>query len=111
MDVCSYLPGFDPETHFQKRRKRKFNIYQMTYDEVKQFDCGSKGNEKFPQQEKMKTSKPLLRDVIVAVENHIKSYATYEVDYNIEIKSSPEGDKKFHPAVEEFSDLSLQAGR
>ena len=49
--------------------------------------------------------KPLLSDVIVAVENHIKSYASYEVDYNIEIKSSPEGDKKFHPAVEEFSDL------
>ena len=53
----------------------------------------------------MKTSKPLLRDVIIAVENHIKSYATYEVDYNIEIKSSPEGDKKFHPTVDEFSDL------
>jgi glycerophosphoryl diester phosphodiesterase len=80
----------------------------MTYEQVQLFDCGSIGNSKFPQQEKLKTAKPLLRDVIIAVENHIKSYATYEVDYNIEIKTSPEGDKKFHPTVEEFSDLVYQ---
>lgn len=88
-----------------EKDEKKYNIYQMTYDQVSLFDCGSIGNSKFPQQEKMKTSKPLLRDVLIAVENHIKSYGTYEVDYNIEIKSSPEGDKKFHPTVEEFSDL------
>lgn len=88
-----------------EKDERKFNIYQMTYEQVQKFDCGSIGNSKFPQQEKMKTSKPLLRDVIVAVENQIKSRATYEVDYNIEIKSSPDGDNKFHPTVEEFSDL------
>jgi glycerophosphoryl diester phosphodiesterase len=88
-----------------EKEEKKFNIYQMTYEQVQLFDCGSIGNSNFPQQEKLKTSKPLLREVIVAVENHIKSYATYEVDYNIEIKSSPEGDKKFHPTIEEFSDL------
>lgn len=91
-----------------EKEEKKFNIYQMTYEQVQLFDCGSIGNPKFPQQEKLKTSKPLLRDVIVAVENHIKSYATYEVDYNIEIKSSPEGDKKFHPTIEEYSDLVYQ---
>ena len=91
-----------------EKEEKKFNIYQMTFEQVQLFDCGSTGNSKFPQQEKMKTAKPLLRDVIVAVENHIKSHATYEVDYNIEIKSSPEGDKKFHPSVEEFSDLIYQ---
>jgi glycerophosphoryl diester phosphodiesterase len=93
---------------YTEKEEKKFNIYQMTYDDIARFDCGSKGNEGFPQQQKIKVSKPLLRDVIVAVENHIKSYATYEVDYNIEIKSSPEGDKKFHPQVEEFSDLVYQ---
>jgi glycerophosphoryl diester phosphodiesterase len=89
----------------QPKDEKKFNIYQLTYDEVKEFDCGSLGNKNFPQQEKIPISKPLLSEVIAAVENHIKSYASYEVDYNIEIKSSPEGDKKFHPSVEEFSDL------
>ena len=91
-----------------EKEAKKLNIYQMTYEQVQLFDCGSIGNSNFPQQEKMKTSKPLLRDVIIAVENHIKSYATYEVDYNIEIKSWPDGDKKFHPTVEEFSNLVYQ---
>jgi glycerophosphoryl diester phosphodiesterase len=96
----------DPSgSSLQAKEEKKFNIYQITYDEVRQFDCGSLGNKDFPQQKPMVISKPLLSEVIGSVENHIKSYATYEVDYNIEIKSSPEGDKKFHPPVEEFSDL------
>jgi len=85
--------------------EKKYNIYKMTYEQVQQWDCGSKGNERFPQQQKMPVSKPLLRDVIVAVEDHIKNYTRYEVDYNIEIKSMPEGDNKFHPKPEIFSDL------
>ncbi|HEY0770369.1 MAG TPA: glycerophosphodiester phosphodiesterase family protein, partial [Sphingobacteriaceae bacterium] len=64
-----------------------------------------RGNEKFPEQEKMLISKPLLTEVIIAIEDHIKSFSQYEVDYNIEIKTSPEGDNKFHPTPEVFSDL------
>jgi glycerophosphoryl diester phosphodiesterase len=90
---------------FTAKEEKKYNIYQMTYAEVQKFDCGSKGNERFPGQEKMPVSKPLLQDVIIAVENYIKNYTIYQVDYNIEIKSSPEGDNKFHPRVEEYSDL------
>lgn len=89
----------------KEREEMKYNIFQMSYEQVKQWDCGSKGNSKFPEQKKMKVSKPLLADVIVASENHIKNFTKYEVDYNIEIKSSIEGDKKFHPRPEEFSDL------
>lgn len=85
--------------------QKLFNMYQMNYTDIREFDCGSLGNERFPEQVKMRVSKPLLQDVIIAVEEHIKSYTQYEVDYNIEIKSSPDGDKKFHPGVEEFSDL------
>jgi glycerophosphoryl diester phosphodiesterase len=85
--------------------EKSLNIYDMDYTQIQQFDCGSKGNEKFPEQAKMKVSKPLLKEVIVAVEHHIKSYALYEADYNIEIKTTPSGDNKFHPSPEVFSDL------
>ena len=87
------------------KEEKSFNLYEMGYDEIKRFDCGLKGNEKFPEQVKIATPKPLLRDVIIAVEHHIKDYGLYEVDYNIEIKSSPSGDNKFHPTPEVFSDL------
>jgi glycerophosphoryl diester phosphodiesterase len=83
-------------------------IYQLTFDQVQEFDCGTKPHPRFPEQQKKAVSKPLLRDVIAAVEDHIKSYTQYEVDYNIEIKSLPEGDDKFHPAPLEFSDLVFQ---
>jgi glycerophosphoryl diester phosphodiesterase len=90
---------------YTEKEEKKYNIYQMTYDQVLEFDCGSKPYARFPEQEKMKATKPLLRDVIVAVEDHIRSYTRYEVDYNIEIKSEKETDNKFHPSPEEFSDL------
>lgn len=92
-------------SEIRESEEKTFNLYEMSYDEIKRFDCGSKGNEDFPEQLKLKVSKPLLKDVIIAVEHHIKSYASYEVDYNIEIKSSPSGDNKFHPTPEVFSDL------
>lgn len=90
---------------FPEKEEMQFNIFGMTYEEVKQFDCGSKGNKDFPGQQKMKVHKPLLTDVIVAAEEHVKSYTRYEVDYNIEIKTDPRGDGTFHPRPEEFSDL------
>jgi glycerophosphoryl diester phosphodiesterase len=89
----------------RERDEKKFNIYKMTYADVTLFDCGLKGNEKFPQQEKVKTSKPLLKDVIAAIEEHIRNYTQYEVDYNIEIKTEPAGDNKFHPTPRVFSDM------
>lgn len=88
-----------------EKEEMKYNIYKMNYDEVKRWDCGSKVNARFPEQQKMKVTKPLLSEVMVATENYIKNYTRYEVDYNMEIKSMPEGDTKFHPTPEVFSDL------
>jgi glycerophosphoryl diester phosphodiesterase len=110
--VVSHEPWMSPSicldpsgNTISEKTEKKYNIYQMNYADVKEFDCGSKGNEKFPEQQKMKTIKPLLSDVIIAVDVHTKNYTQYEVDYNIEIKSSPEGDGKFHPLVQEYSDI------
>lgn len=100
-EICLNPEG-DPYTN---REEKDYNIYQMTYDEMSRFDCGSLGNKKFPEQEKMKVTKPLLSDVIIAIEDHIKSYTQYEVDYNIEIKTGEDGDNQFHPSPTEFSDL------
>lgn len=95
-------------TEIKPTDERKFNLYQMTYEEIKRWDCGSKGNVRFPEQQKMATHKPLLTDVIIAVEKRIRDKMSYEVDYNIEIKSLPAGDNKFHPTPAEFSDLVFQ---
>lgn len=87
------------------KEEKRYNIYEMTYAEVKAFDCGGLTNTRFPEQQNISVSKPLLSEVISEVEKHIKSHTLYEVDYNIEIKSTEDGDGKFHPKIEEFSDL------
>ena len=95
-------------TPISLQEEQLLSIYKMDYAEVMQYDCGLKMHPRFPEQEKMIMYKPRLRDVIAAVEDHIKSFSSYEVDYNIEIKSAKEGDNKFHPAPDVFSDLVYQ---
>lgn len=99
-DIC-----VDYEGNKLSGSKEELNIYKMTTEQVQSYDCGSIGNPGFPDQEKMKVSKPLLSDVIKAVENHIKAETGFLVDYNIELKSEPKGDGEFHPIPEEFSKL------
>jgi glycerophosphoryl diester phosphodiesterase len=89
----------------REKDEKKHNIYKMLYKDIAKYDVGSKDNTRFPRQQKMKVSKPLLKDVIIAVEDYIKGKGLYEVDYNIEIKSDKEGDGKFHPKPAEFSDI------
>ena len=70
-----------------KAEEKNFNLYEMTYDRIRMFDIGSKGNKNFPEQEKMKSYKPLLSEVIDSVESYVKSQNVSPVKYNIEIKS------------------------
>lgn len=83
--------------------EKSFNLYKMTYDSIKKYDCGSKPHPKFPEQQKIKTYKPLLEEVIDLAENHSKQ----TILYNIEIKSLPAWDLVYTPKVEEFVALVL----
>jgi len=81
------------------------NIYQLTYEEVQAFDCGSNGNPRFPKQVKIRTNKPRLVEVFVMAEKYCKDNRRNEVYYNIEIKSSPQWDGKYHPEYYDYCDL------
>jgi len=85
--------------------KENFNIYSMEYNEIKKFDCGIIGNEKFPNQKKISVFKPTLSYITKIIENYIKEKGYKPVNYNIEIKSSNKTDLIFHPDVKEFSEL------
>lgn len=99
--ICS-KPNGEPVS---QEESKLFNIYEMTYDEVSLFDCGSRGNKRFPEQEKLIVNKPLLSDLIDHVEAYLQQKKLPNVSYNIELKSSPKGDEVFHPGVETFSDI------
>ncbi|TAH19393.1 MAG: glycerophosphodiester phosphodiesterase [Cytophagales bacterium] len=104
--ICTGTAGenFDDE--------KKYNLYQMTYTEISQCDCGGKVHPKYPEQQKMKVSKPLLTDMIDAVESYLKEKKLPPIRYNIETKSDPKTDDVAHPAPAVFVNLlykTLQA--
>jgi glycerophosphoryl diester phosphodiesterase len=94
-------------TYIGEREERKFNIYWMSYEEVKGFDVGMKPHPRFPEQEKMKVVKPLLKDIIDSVKEYMKTSARAFPYFNIETKCTPMGDKVFHPEPSEFVDLLM----
>jgi len=85
--------------------QKSYNFYQMDYEEIATFDCGSKEHPRFPGQKKMRVAKPLLSEVILAVEEYIVTNGIPLVKYNIEIKSDEDGDGVFHPEPGEFVEL------
>src|SRR5699024_4793069 len=81
-------------------------IYDMPYDSVAEYDCGSKWYPAFPQQKKMYAVKPLLSVLIDSVEAYAKR-AHHKNHYNIEIKSNPKYDGKYYSSLEAFVDSAM----
>lgn len=91
----------------EKAQEDSLVLYQMDYATIKTYNCGSRGNKRFPDQKPIATYKPLLQDVIQAVENHCKSNRLDLPNYNIEIKSRPEWDGKKTPEPATFAQLVI----
>jgi glycerophosphoryl diester phosphodiesterase len=113
--VVSHEPFMNPEISIppieskdQFEKGTIFNLYNMTYDEISEWDVGLKKNERFPEQLKISSRKPLLRELIDSVENHIVKNRLKAVYYNIETKSNPTSDGVYHPAPKEFVEKLIQ---
>lgn len=109
--VVSHDPFMNPQicldTVGQKiSNKSDYNLYKMTYEEIKTFDCGSLGHPDFKNQKQLKTYKPLLSDVLKMTIQNIRE-KDQSVALNIELKSSPKTDGIYHPKPEVFVDLVM----
>ncbi len=102
--ICT-KPDGSPVT---KAEEKSLKIMGLTYEEIKQYDCGSRGNERFPEQVAMKTHKPSLADVV----NEVKKYCFMRKldlpSFNIEIKSEEAYDGVFTPPIEEYAKLVVE---
>jgi len=88
-----------------KKSEKNLNLYRMAYSDIQRYDCGSKGNPAYPEQQKMAVVKPLLKDVIQQAEAYRTAKNLPPVFYNIEIKSEASEYGKSQPEPAEFSDL------
>lgn len=91
-----------------KEKEKSYNLYEMTYDSIRKFDGGLRGNPNFPLQQKQKTYKPLLSEVIDSVEQYIAKNNLKPVRYNIEIKSEKSDYDKRQPQPEVFTQMVMK---
>ena len=110
--VVSHEPYFNAEITLKpdgkpvdKKEQKQLNLYQMPYAEVKRYDVGSLGNPNYPEQQKLKTYKPLLSEVIREAEAYRKKKGLAAFSYNIEVKSVPSEYGTYQPEPGPFSDL------
>ena len=98
-DICT-----DPEgAPIAEKEAQQHNLYRMTYSEIATYDCGMRQHPLFPEQEPVPVSKPLLRDVIARAEAFVQDSGRKPVFYNIETKSRPAWEERFHPSPHVFA--------
>ncbi len=112
--VLSHEPFFNHEistkpdgTFINEKEEKKYNIFQMTYDEVKTYDVGLKPHPRFPKQQKIAAVKPLLADLFDSVKTYMMTRRKPFPYFNIETKTQAATDNIYHPAPKEFVDLLM----
>jgi glycerophosphoryl diester phosphodiesterase len=80
----------------------KYNLFEMTHQDIIEFDCGTKFHDDYPNQIKIKTHKPLLSEVFDLVKSK-----NADVKFNIEIKSKSNYYGVYTPHPEKYVKLVL----
>lgn len=102
--ICSKADG----TPVTEEEAKSLKLYEMTYAEIKTYDCGLRGNSRFPQQQPMAAYKPSLKEMVTAADARSRELQRPLPFYDIEIKSQPDYYGVFTPAPDQFVALLLE---
>jgi glycerophosphoryl diester phosphodiesterase len=112
--VLSHEPFFNHEISttpegaaIQQAEEQLHNIYTMPLAQVQRYDVGLRPHPRFAAQQKMAVCKPTLEQVIDSVAQWCSLHKKPLPFFNIETKSHPEGDGKFHPEPAQFVDALM----
>ncbi|MEL7021601.1 MAG: glycerophosphodiester phosphodiesterase family protein, partial [Bacteroidota bacterium] len=96
--IVSHDPYFHPAfcsdptgKPITKANKKQYNLFELTADEIRQFDCGLRQNKAYPQQQVTAAHKPTLPEMVRAVDRFCQKNNYPLPHWNIEIKSDPAG--------------------
>lgn len=113
--VLSHEPYFNNEISTRPDGKqvtfkdeKKYNMFEMDYEEIRKFDVGMKLHTRFPGQMKMKVYKPLLGETIDSVEAYAKQNKLEKPIYNIETSLIRKGDGIFQPDATVFIEKIME---
>ncbi len=111
----SHEPFFNHEittkpdgSFIEQKDERNYNMYHMLYDSIKTYDVGLKAHPRFPQQQRLPVSKPLLSDLFDSVKNYMLTSKRGYPFFNIETKCMPATDNIYHPGPAEFVELLMK---
>jgi glycerophosphoryl diester phosphodiesterase len=101
--VISHEPYFKASfcwdsTGREIKNEKRWNIYEMTQEQINRFDCGSKIHSNFTEQAKFRSSKPLLQELFSNVD-------LSNTTILFEVKSNPTEYGKSQPLPNEFVKL------
>ncbi|WP_233276782.1 glycerophosphodiester phosphodiesterase family protein [Mucilaginibacter paludis] len=91
-----------------KAEEKQLILYQMPYRQIEQYILGQKKYPLFPNQQQVKTHIPLLASLIDSIEAYAKQTGKPAPKYNIETKTTVDGDNVLHPGPEEFVERLMQ---
>lgn len=100
-DICLTPEG----DSLNEKTQMEHLIYEMSYDEIAQYDCGSMQRPGYPDQQTQKLSKPLMNEAVREVESFRRENNYAPVDYKVEIKSDATWDNKLQPEPEETAQI------
>nr|WP_121269443.1 glycerophosphodiester phosphodiesterase family protein [Pedobacter schmidteae] len=113
--VLSHEPYFNNEISTRPDGKpitfkdeKKYNMFEMDYEEIRKFDVGTKLHTRFPGQMKMKVYKPLLAETIDSIEAYVKQNKLEKPIYNIETSLIRKGDGVFQPDATVFIEKIME---
>jgi len=101
--ICSHPDG-SPVT---KAEEKGLRILDLSYEEIKTYDCGLRGNRRFASQTSMAVFKPSMRDMVLQVDQYCQDNNISLPWYDIEIKSLPSWYGKYTPEPKEYVRLLL----
>ncbi len=85
--------------------ENQLNLFKMKAEEIKSYSFGTLPHKKFPLQQKVKSHKLPLLELLGLLEKELGDNLP---QLTIEIKSTTEGDGKYHPGPDAYTDLFLK---
>ena len=112
--ILSHDPYFNPDittkpdgSFFTAKEEKQYTIFNMTLEETQLYDVGLKPYARFPKQQRIAATKPLLSEVIANADAYALLKQRPLPFYNIETKSKEGTDGINHPAPQEYVDLLM----
>ena len=108
--VVSHEPCFHPDFSIRPdgtsvQTSDETNIFQMNYEEIRQFNVGLRQNPRFSEQATISAFKPLLSEVLMTIDQYCKENRKSHIGLNIEIKSLETEYNLTQPAPQDFVEL------